>query len=257
MTKLIDFSHYSSIHIGPKLEVKIIDKINKENDNYQIIGRANNLLISPDAKNLAILGDEFNYIKMQDDKLYVGCATTSGKLLTYSKKNNIANFEFLAKLPGNLGGLVKMNAGLKQWEIFNYIHSIKTKDGYIPKSDINYCYRNTKIDTIIYEVVFNIEYGYDKQKQLMFTKMRDNQPQDPSAGSCFKNPPNHSAGKLIQDVGLKGFVHNNMAFSSIHANFLVNLGGGTFDDAIFLINLAKQKVKQEFNIILEEEIIII
>jgi len=257
MKKTIDFSHYSSIHIGPILDVEVINKIDSSNDSFTIIGKANNLLVAPSVSNLAILGDEFNYIKQKDNKLYVGCATSSGKLLTYTKKNNIANFEFLAKLPGNIGGLTKMNAGLKQWEIFNYIHSIKTKDGYIPKKDIEYSYRHTKIDTIIYEVVFDIEYGYDKQKQAMFTKMRDNQPQDPSAGSCFKNPPNNSAGKLIQDVGLKGFVYGRMSFSCIHANFLVNLGGGTFDEAIYLINLAKQKVKEKFDISLQEEIIIL
>ncbi len=108
--------------------------------------------------------------------MYVGCATTSGKLLTYARKNNIADLEFLAKLPGNIGGLVKMNAGLKSWEIFNYIDKIKTKDAYIKKEDINYSYRETKIDTIVYEVVFNIEYGFSKEKLKEFNKMRDNQP---------------------------------------------------------------------------------
>ena len=101
------------------------------------------------------LGEDFDYIKDEDDLLYVGCATSSGKLLTYTRKNDIASLEFLAKLPGNLGGLVKMNAGLKSWEIFNYIHSIKTKDGYIKKENVDFSYRETKIDTIVYEVVFH------------------------------------------------------------------------------------------------------
>ena len=96
------------------------------------------MLISPKCKKkFAILGEEFDYIKQEENLLYVGCATTSGKLLTYTRNNDIANLEFLAKLPGNLGGLVKMNAGLKSWEMFNYIHSIKTKDGYLKKEDIN------------------------------------------------------------------------------------------------------------------------
>ncbi len=110
------------------------------------------------------MGEAFNYIKEKDGKLYVGCATTSGKLLTYARKNNIADLEFLAKLPGNIGGLVKMNAGLKSWEIFNYIDKIKTKECIYKKEDINYSYRETKIDTIVYEVVFNIEYGFSKEK---------------------------------------------------------------------------------------------
>jgi len=253
--KTIDFSRYSSIKIGPVVDVKIIDEIG-DYDDCQIIGRANNLLISPNHPKFAILGEEFDYIKEVGNKLYVGCSTTSGKLLTYVRKNDIANLEFLAKLPGNLGGLVKMNAGLKSWEIFNYIDKIKTKDGYVKKEDITYSYRETQIDTIVYEVVFNIEFGFCKEKLKEFNKMRDNQPQTPSAGSCFKNPKNDYAGRLIQEVGLKGFRKGDMAFSDVHSNFLVNLGSGTFEDAIYLINLAKVKIKEKFDIEIEEEIVI-
>lgn len=254
--RTIDFKRYSSIKIGPVLDVLVINEIGEYKD-YQIIGRANNLLISPNTKKkFAILGEEFDYIKKESDLLYVGCATTSGKLLTYTRKNDIANLEFLAKLPGNLGGLVKMNAGLKSWEIFNYVHSIKTKDGYIKKEDIQYSYRHTKIDDIVYEVVFNLEYGFSKEKLQEFNKMRDNQPRVPSAGSCFTNPKGDFAGRLIQEVGLKGIEKGDMSFSKEHANFLVNLGGGTFEDAIYLINLAKKKIKEQFNIDIKEEVII-
>lgn len=254
--KLVDFQRYTSIHIGSSKEVLVIDEI-KDYSDFTIIGRGNNLLISPNCtKKFAILGESFDYIEEKDNLLYVGCATSSGKLLTYTRKNDIANLEFLAKLPGNLGGLVKMNAGLKEWEIFNYIHSIKTKDGYILKKDIDFSYRKTKIDSIVYEVVFNIEKGFSKTKQDEFVKMRDNQPQKPSAGSCFKNPKDDFAGRLIEAVGLKGYKIGDMEFSNTHANFLVNHGNGTFEDAIFLINLAKQKVKEQFNIDLETEIII-
>jgi len=256
MKKLIDFKKYTSINIGSTLEVKVIDKIAPYNE-YMIIGRGNNLLISPKPPKLAILGEEFDYIEQKDDKLVVGAATRSGKLLTYCKNNNIAHFELLAKLPGNLGGLVKMNAGLKEWEIFNHLYSITTEKGVFLKKDIPHAYRKTQIDGIIYEIVFDLEFGYDKELQKMFNKMRDNQPNLPSAGSCFKNPEGKSAGYLIEQVGLKGYTRGNMAFSSQHANFLVNLGNGRFEEAIELIALAKQKVKEQFNIELEEEIIII
>lgn len=254
-TKEIDFSKYSSIHIGPKAQVLVINEIGDYSD-YTILGRANNVLISNSAPKFAVLGEAFEYIKKEDNLLYVGCATKSGKLLSYAKKNDIANLEFLGKLPGSLGGLVKMNAGLKQWEIFNYVHSIKTKDGYIKKQDINYSYRKTKIDTIVYEVVFNIEYGFSKEQAMLFKKMRDNQPQMPSAGSCFKNPKDDFAARLIEEVGLKGFKKGGMGFSEVHSNFLVNYGKGSYDDAIFLINLAKQRVKDKFDMDIEEEIII-
>ena len=254
-SKEINFSKYSSIRIGPKAEVLVIEDIG-EYSSYKILGLGNNVLISNNHPDFAVLGSTFDYIEKKDDLLYVGCATKSGKLLSYAKKNDLANFEFLGKLPGSLGGLVKMNAGLKEFEIFNYIHSIKTKDGYIKKDDIEYSYRHTNLNSIVYEVVFHCTYGYSKTQSEVFKKMRDNQPQVPSAGSCFKNPKNDSAGRLIEAVGLKGFQKGNMAFSAQHANFLANMGDGSFDDAISLINLAKKKVREKFNINLEEEIII-
>ena len=256
MEKIIDFKKYTSIHIGGKHKVKVINNIGTYST-YKIIGRGNNILLSHTPPPLAILGDRFDYIMQKGDKLIVGASTSSGKLLTYCKKNDIANFEFLAKLPGNIGGLTKMNAGLKQWEIFNYIDSIKTQDGIIAKKDIDYSYRHTKIDGIIYEITFTISKGYDKEQQKLFKQMRDNQPHLPSAGSCFKNPQGYSAGYLIEKVGLKGYILGDMEFSSVHANFLINRGKGTFEEAIKLINLAKNRVKKEFKIELEEEIIII
>ncbi|MEA3290608.1 MAG: UDP-N-acetylmuramate dehydrogenase [Campylobacterota bacterium] len=255
--KTIDFKRYSSIHIGPKIEVEVIDIIGNYND-YRIIGKANNLLISNNPPPIAILGENFDYIIEKENKLIVGAATSSGKLLTYCKKHNIADFEFLAKLPGTIGGLTKMNAGLKQWEIFNLIDGITTNKGTLTKDKVPHSYRSTKIDGIIFEVVFNInKTGYCKENQKKFTQMRDNQPNNPSAGSCFKNPEKQSAGYLLEQSGLKGYRIGDMAFSDIHANFLVNLGNGTYEEAIELINIAKIKVNEKFNIILEIEIDII
>ncbi len=254
MYKKINFKKYSSINIGEEYEVKVINEI-QEYKGYYIIGRGNNILISNNPPPLAILSDNFDYIFKKNGKLIVGAATSSGKLLTYCKKHNIANFEFLAKLPGNIGGLTKMNAGLKEWEIFNQINSIKTSNGIIKKENIIYSYRKAEIDTIIFEVIFNIENGFDIKKQKSFVEMRDNQPNMPSAGSCFKNPKEYSAGYLIEQVGLKGYSIGDMSFSKIHANFLVNTNNGTFNEAIKLINLAKEKVKKQFNIELELEII--
>ena len=256
MFKTINFKKYTSIHVGGEYNVKVINEIGKYSQ-FRILGRGNNILISTTPPPMALLGEKFDYIEQVDDKLIVGAATSSGKLLTYCRKNDIAHFELLAKLPGNMGGLVKMNAGLKEWEIFNYLYSIKTQDGEILKKDIPHSYRHTQIDGIIYEIIFMVEKGYDKELQKMFNTMRDNQPNLPSAGSCFKNPKDNSAGYLIEQVGLKGYQIGDMAFSSQHANFLVNLGEGTFDDATKLINLAKEKVKKQFNIELELEIEII
>ena len=256
MEKIIDFTKYSSIKIGGKHKVTVINDIGSYSK-YTIIGGANNLLVSNKTKKLALLGNEFDYILQKNGKLIVGASTSSSDLLRYCRKNNIANFELLAKLPGLMGGIVKMNAGLKQWEIFNHLYSIATVSGVILKDNIEYCYRHTDITEIIYEITFDIEHGFNKDQLKVFNKMRDNQPKLPSAGSCFKNPIEHSAGYLLEEVGLKGYTLGGMAFSFKHANFLVNMGGGTFDEAIKLIKIAKDRVYKEFKLSLEEEIIIL
>jgi UDP-N-acetylmuramate dehydrogenase len=99
--------------------------------------------------------------------------------------------------------------------------------------------------------------GFDKTKVEMFKKMRSNQPSTPSAGSCFKNPKGDYAGRLIEEVGLKGKRVGDMEFSTQHANFLVNHGKGNFDDAIFLIQEAQKRVYEKFAIWLECEIVIL
>lgn len=252
----IDFVKYSSIGIGPICEVYEIEDVS-DYDDYFIVGRANNLLIGSCDLKLGVLGKSFDYIELRDGLLYVGCAVKSSKLFNYTKKEDLRGLEFLSHLPGCLGGLVKMNAGLKEWEIFNHIVKIKTKDGYIDKKDINFGYRYTNINTIVYEVVFDLPHGFDKSKVEMFTKMRENQPKGKSAGSCFKNPQGDYAGRLIEAVGLKGYKIGDMGFSEVHANFLMNYGQGSYEDAISLINLAKSKIFEQFNIELETEIIIL
>ena len=256
MLKIIDFAKFSSIKIGSNFEVLMINEIDKYSD-YKIIVQANNLLISPKPKKLATLSKEFDYIKRDCDLLYVGASVSSGRLLSYAKRENLANFEFLSKLPGSIGGLVKMNAGVKSYEIFNNLTAIKTYNGYIKKENIKYGYRFSSIEDIIYEVVFKLKSGYSNNLREELIKLRSNQPKEPSAGSCFKNPKGDFAGRLIEAVGLKGKRVGDASFSDIHANFLVNLANASFEDANTLINLAKTRVYEEFGVKLEEEIIIL
>jgi len=254
--KSIDFCKHSSIKIGPRADVLVLEDMLCP-DNHYILGQCNNVLIGPKHPPLMILGKDFDYIKIEDGLLCIGAATPGGKLLSFCKKHDIAHFELLPKLPGNIGGMIKMNAGLKEFEIFNYLHSITTQKGEILKKDIPHGYRWTDFDGIVFEARFEIHKGFNEEHLQMFKKMRDNQPTDPSAGSCFKNPEADAAGRLIQEVGLKGHRIGDMAFSQKHANFLVNLGEGSFNEAIALIRLAQKKVYEKFGIWLENEIIIV
>lgn len=256
MTREIDFKNFSSIKIGSKIDVLVIDEV-EDYTPYQIIGGANNLLVSPNCKNLAILSKKFNYIKRDGEFLHIGASTPTGKVLNFCKRENIANFEFLSKLPGSIGGAVKMNAGLKEYEIFNNLIAIKTKDGYIKRDEIKYGYRFTDIDSIIYEAIFKIESNFSNELAKKFLNIRSKQPKEPSAGSCFKNPKGDFAGRLLEAVKLKGYRVNGASFSDIHSNFLVNLGDATFEDAMELIKVAKERVYQSFGVVLEEEITIL
>ncbi len=255
--KTIDFSKYSSIKIGGTHQVEIIDDIDKNSEKYTIIGGANNILISNNPPDLAKLSKVFDYIRIDDGFLHIGASTPSGKVLSFTKKNNISNFEIMQKLPGTIGGMVKMNAGLKEYEIFNNLVAIKTAEGYVEKKDINYSYRHTDISSIIYEAVFEIELGFRDELLNYFEKLRASQPKNPSAGSCFKNPKGDFAGRLLQECGLKGYRINYAAFSQQHANFLINLGEATFEDASELIYVAKKRVYEKFGIELELEIVIL
>lgn len=254
--KTFDFSKYSSIRIGPIADIYMIDNFDYPQDAY-LIGGANNLLVGPEHPPLMKLSKTFDYIRIVDNKLHIGAATPGGKIVSFCKKNDIAHFEFLAHLPGTLGGMLQMNAGVKTYEIFNHLISIRFKEGYIMRSEIAHSYRTTAIETVAFEAVFVIEKGFDGSKIEMFKEMRSNQPHDPSAGSFFKNPKDDYAGRLIQEVGLKGHVEGGMAFSEKHANFMVNLGNGTFEEAISLMKLAQDRVYKKFEVWLENEVAII
>ncbi len=224
---------------------------------YRLIGGANNLLVSPTPPPLAMLDKCFDFIRLEENVLHVGGATPSGKMLSFAKKYDLSGFELMQKLPGTLGGMVAMNAGLKEWEIFNDLIAIRTEHGWIPKSQIEHGYRFAKIEGVVYEATFTCKKGFDENLLAMFKQMRDNQPKEASAGSCFKNPVGQYAGKLIEEAGFKGKKVGAMMFSNVHANFLVNLGGGTYKQAYELITSVKEEVFKRFGVKLEEEIIIL
>jgi len=255
--KKIDFSKFSSIKCGGVIDVFIIQSQDDIPKNHTIIGLANNLLVSPNAKNLMMLSKKFNYITHDDFTITIGGATPSGKIVSYCKKHDIGGFEFLSSLPGSLGGLVKMNAGLGGYEIFDNLLNIKNQYQTLFKKEIAHGYRFSNIEGVIFEAVFTYKKGFSYEIVENLNKLRRNQPKHPSAGSCFKNPPNDYAGRLIEAVGLRGYQKGGFCFSKDHANFLVNLGGGKFEDAIWLIKEAQRRVYDEFNITLEREIVVL
>jgi UDP-N-acetylmuramate dehydrogenase len=255
--KTVDFSRYSSIKIGPVAEVAVIEKSDEIPADRFLIGGANNLLISPTPPPLMMLGKDFDYCRIEGKSLEIGAATPTGKILSFARKHDLAGFEFVAKLPGTLGGMLAMNAGVKEYEVFNILESIKIGNAWIPAEAIDHGYRFARLPGVAVAARFPLRRGYDDALRRELLQLRKNQSKEPSAGSAFKNPPGDYAGRLIEAAGLKGYRLGGMAWSEMHANFLVNLGNGTYDEAITLIELAKRKVYEAFGIRLEEEIRIV
>ena len=252
--KIIDFSKFSSIKVGVPIEVLMLERSDEIPKDRMIIGHANNLLVSANPTPLMMLSKDFSFIELEEDILTVGSAIPTGKLLSFAKKNDLAGFEFVSKLPGSIGGMLAMNAGVKSYEIFNILDAIKVNGEWVKKENIEHGYRFAKLSGVATEVRFKAQKGFSKVLLDELVNLRSNQPKIASAGSAFKNPKGDYAGRLIEEVGLKGVSRGAMQWSEVHANFLVNHGGGTFEDACYLIDLAKEKVFQKFAVGLVEEV---
>lgn len=252
--KTIDFSKYSSIKVGQPTEVLVLEKGDTFPQERYLIGGANNLLVSPNPPPLMMLGKDFATINEADGMLTIGAAMPTGRIVSYAKKHDISGFEFCSKLPGTLGGMLAMNAGVKSYEIFNILHSIEIDGKWVEKSTIPHGYRFAELGGVATAAKFKITPGFDHDLLQELLSLRSNQPHDPSAGSAFQNPPGDYAGRLIEAVGLKGARKGDMMWSDVHANFLVNVGKGSYEDAVYLLTLAKEKIFTAFGITLKEEI---
>lgn len=252
--KTIDFARFSSIKVGSPVEVLMLERGDEIPKDRLIIGHANNLLVSSNPEPLMMLSKDFSFMELEEDRLTIGCATPTGKILSFAKKHDLAGFEFVSKLPGSLGGMIAMNAGVKAYEVFNILEAVKIDGEWVAKEQIEHGYRFAKLGGVATEVRFRVQKGFSKELLDELVNLRSNQPKTPSAGSAFKNPEGDYAGRLIEAVGLKGVQKGAMQWSEVHANFLVNHGGGVFEDAKYLIELAKEKVYEEFGILLIEEV---
>lgn len=251
----VDFSKFSSVKIGAELEVAELNEV-CDFDGF-IIGNACNLLVGKPKQALAMLGGKFDYIKLGNDILRIGAKTSAKEIFAFAKKHDLKGFELCGSVPGSLGGLIKMNAGLKGYSISDTLLEIGTSSATLSKDECGFAYRKSDIKGVIFEAVFRAVKGFDEGLLADFNEARKNQPKGASFGSIFKNPPNNSAGRLIEAVGLKGYKTSNCELSARHANFLINHGKGSFNEAFWLINLAKSKVKESFGIELETEVVIL
>src|ERR1700689_4499466 len=232
------------------------------------LGAGTNLLVSDRGmRGLVVrLGDGFAKLRIDDAKVVAGAAAAFGTLVQEVVDRGLAGLEFGEGIPGTVGGGLVMNAGAFGGEIakvVTLVHGV-TEAGEaiaLTKDDGKFSYRRTQLPNhfVITRVDFELAHG-DRERLAtrvaeLKSKRAARQPRGvPNAGSIFKNPPGNFAGKLLEGAGLKGTRLGGAAFSDQHANFIVNLGGAQAAEVRALIDMARNKVKEQSGVWLEPEV---
>ena len=279
----IDLSNYTTIKVGGFAEyfakpnntdefINLIKWSNLNNQSCQIIGAGSNLLINNIfLKGLTICTKKMRSIKIESNSGIVE-AEAGVMLPTMSNmlaKNGLQGGEWAVGIPGTVGGSICMNAGSKKLSLANNLLSVQVIDTKtlktfeIEKKDINFQYRFSPFqqnnlliisEKLLFEPKGNIEQLLETTKTNLKIKT-SSQPYDlPSFGSVFKNPTDTYAGKLIEELGLKGFKIGGAEISNMHANFIINNSSANSKDILDLITVIQQKVLQKKGIFLQPEV---
>jgi len=219
------------------------------------------------------LGEKFGHIVPEGDTtIRSGAAVSTSKLLSHCRENGLGSLEFLAGIPGTLGGAVSMNAGVPGDDMAGVVRRIDilsgSREGEIIAREIDgldFKYRELaglEADDVIIDVQLVLTRSDSntvmENMNSRLKKRRKTQPLGiPSAGCWFKNPEGDSAGRLIDAAGLKGKRSGGAAVSNVHANFLVNTGNASAKDFQVLADSVKETVKKRFGVVLEEEVHVI
>lgn len=236
-----------------------------------VIGGGSNLVFSEKGFRGLVIHIKANSIKQIEQGIEADAGVLISQLIQFSSKNSLKGLENLAGLPGTLGGAIRGNAGANGTEIKDFIDSVTLFDPengiHTEKNDyFDFSYRNSKIKKIPNQIVLKAALKLHKAtpeevKQMQET-IKNNligrtgrQPQGMTTGSFFKNPsPENPAGKLLDQSGCKGLTVGKAQISDLHANWVINLGGATQEDIMELAKMAQNKVKQQFDILLEPEV---
>ncbi len=247
--------------------MKIIKKYKMK---YLIIGEGTNILFSDRGFNgvaIKLMGS-FRSIKNSGDVFLCGAGVSINSFLNKAMKMGYGGAEFLTGIPGSIGGAVKGNAGAFGHAISELIERLIILDAQlmkkiIPQEKILFAYRYSNIPE--HSIIMAVELRMKKLSRRViqnrikkYLKIRwEKQPDNYSAGSFFKNPLPLSAGKLIEECGLKGMRIGDAMVSEKHANFIINLGKAKAEDVIKLMKIVKARVKKMKNVSLEPEVRII
>ena len=275
-------SEHTTFRIGGKADAvcfvqklgelqELFSYINKENIPYLVVGGGSNLLVRDGGfKGVVIIMREHLASIEKNEKneqiLVAGGGLPLSNLVRYCSQRGLGGLEFLAGIPGTVGGAVIMNAGAFGQDMGAVLQSVEmvspqgeliSRDG----SDLVFSYRASSIQegTIVVSASLRCTREtpqiVSKRVADYLVKRKTTQPLEyPSAGSVFRNPPGDYAGRLIEKTGLKGKKIGGAMISPKHANYIVNTGGARAEDVLALMEMAKERVKKETGIELKPEI---
>ena len=238
---------------------------------YRLLGGGTNLLVEDGELPWVFLHLDHGKqgVRLEDRTAYVDAAADLGGMVTYCAKHDLGGMEGLIGVPGSVGGALRMNAGAYGTQIGTWVREVElyraaTGRNEILRGDaISFEYRHTSFapDDIMLAVKLelpSIPYAEILQGiRVCNEKRRASQPlNQKSAGCIFKNPPGASAGRMIDELGLKGFAVGDARVSDRHANFFINAGQARCGDMLALIAQVRERVRQAFGMELETEVIL-
>jgi UDP-N-acetylmuramate dehydrogenase len=272
--------NHTSLRIGGPADVfcspgniedlkKVVSISKKYNIPFWVIGNGTNLLILDSGiRGLVInLNKSFKKIVFSDKIVKVGAGVSLVYLSKIALKREMSGLEFACNIPGTLGGAIINNAGFKGNCMADVVQNVtfltgENKVEKTSKSNLNFNYRECNLEcksVIILEATLLLKKGNKEEIELKIKeniKIRETkQPLHKlNAGSIFKNPSGYYAGELIEKVGAKGLSRGKAEVSLKHANFIVNNGGASAREILYLIEEIEKRVKKNFGIKLEREI---
>ena len=248
---------------------QVLDICREENVAYTIIGNGSNLLVGDGGYRgvLISFGKPFAQVTIEGAQVRTGAGALLSAVAKQVLNASLTGFEFAAGIPGTIGGAVVMNAGAYGGELCQVLReaTVLTPEGEVktlPAEELELGYRTSCIQKngyIVLEAVLQLQPGNaDDIRAVMdalASKRREKQPLEyPSAGSTFKRPEGHFAGRLIQDAGLRGFRVGGAQVSEKHCGFVINRDHATSADILSLCRQVQEMVKAQFGVELELEV---
>lgn len=237
----------------------------KEYPQAFVAGNLSNTLVSSDGFDGVVISTlGLNEIIIEGGKITAGAGVKGPKLAQTVAQKGLSGLEFMIGFPGSVGGEVYMNAGANGQCVADVLKSAKVycpEQGLLTLTDLGFGYRTSicqKKNYVVLEVEFELEKceGVKEKmdENLAFRKSHQPSLALPNCGSIFKNPEGDSAGRLLDECGLKGLEVGGVKVWENHANFIVNHNDGTSTDVINLMREMRKRVKEKFDIELKPEI---